>query len=142
MIVLDTNVLSEAMRPSPDGRVLGWMNDQAAETLFLSSVTVAELLFGVRSLPHGRRRGDLTRQLDGALALFAGRVLPFDEAAALLYADMAVHARSAGRPLPEADGFIAATAAAHGFGIATRNIRDFLDTGVDLIDPWSAAGRV
>ncbi len=136
MIVLDTNVVSEAMRPKPNPNVVGWLNDQAADTLYLSSVTLAELLFGIGALPTGARKERLVRALDRLLALFPGRVLPFDQEAARRYADMAVTARAVGRPLPVADGYLAATAAAHGFAVATRNIRHFGDTGVGLIDPW------
>lgn len=136
MIVLDTNVLSEAMRPVPDPGVLGWLNSQSPETLYLSSVTLAKLLFGIGALPDGVRKGRLAQTLDGLVALFAGRVLAFDQDAARRYADMAVAARQAGRPLPTADGYIAATAAAHSFAVATRNTRDFQGTGVELIDPW------
>ncbi len=136
MIVLDTNVLSEAMRPVPDPGVLGWLNSQSPETLYLSSVTLAELLFGIGALPDGVRKGRLAQALDGLVALFAGRVLAFDQDAARRYADMAVAARQAGRPPPTADGYIAATAAAHSFAVATRNTRDFQGTGVELIDPW------
>lgn len=136
MIVLDTNVISEAMRPEPSPRVLDWLNAQAADTLYLSSVTLAELLFGIGTLPSGARKDRLAQALDRLSALFAHRVLPFDQEAARRYASMAVTARAAGRPLPTADGYLAATAAAHGFALATRNIRHFGDTGVELIDPW------
>ncbi|WP_420113859.1 type II toxin-antitoxin system VapC family toxin [Pseudactinotalea sp.] len=138
MIVLDTNVFSEAMRPEPNPHVVGWLNDQAAGTLYLSSVTLAELLFGLRVLPGGARAERLTRALDQLLGLFAGRVLPFDQEAARRYADMTAAARASGRPLPVADAYLAGTAAANGFAVATRNIRHFADTGVDLIDPWQA----
>lgn len=136
MIVLDTNVVSEAMRPEPDPGVLDWLNAQAADTLYLSSVTLAELLFGIGVLPAGARKERLAQALDRLLALFSGRVLPFDQEAARRYADMAAAARTAGRPLPTADGYLAATAAARGFAVATRNIQHFGDTGVGLIDPW------
>lgn len=136
MIVLDTNVVSEAMRPRPDPAVLSWLNDQTIETLYLSSVTLAELLFGLGVLPTGARKNDLAAGLDRLLALFQGRVLAFDRDAARLYADMADQSRSVGRPLPLADGYLAATAASHGFAVATRNVVHFRDTGVELIDPW------
>lgn len=136
MIVLDTNVVSEAMRPQPTPVVVAWLNAQAAETLYLSSVTLAELLFGIGALPAGVKKDRLARALDRLVALFPGRVLPFDQDAARRYADMAVAARALGRPLPVADGYLAATAAARGFAVATRNIQHFGDTGVDLIDPW------
>lgn len=136
MIVLDTNVVSEAMRPQPSPVVVAWLNAQAAETLYLSSVTLAELLFGIGALPAGVKKDRLAQALDRLLALFPGRVLPFDQDAARRYADMAVIARALGRPLPVADGYLAATAAARGFAVATRNIQHFGDTGVELIDPW------
>lgn len=136
MIVLDTNVVSEAMRPEPNPGVVGWLNGQAAETLFLSSVTLAELLFGIGALPSGAKKDRRARALDRLLALFPGRVLPFDQDAARRYAEMAVIARALGRPLPTAEGYLAATAAARGFAVATRNIQHFGDTGVELIDPW------
>lgn len=137
MIVLDTNVISEAMRPEPASEVMGWLNAQSANTLYLSSVTLAELLFGIGALPGGKRKDRLACALDRLLELFPGRVLPFDQEAAQRYAKMAVTARAAGRPMPMADGYIAATAAAHGFAVATRNVADFADTGVGLIDPWA-----
>lgn len=136
MIVLDTNVVSEAMRPEPNAVVVSWLNAQSAETLYLSSVTLAELLFGIGALPSGAGKERLAQVLDRMLALFSGRVLPFDQEAARRHADMAVTARTLGRPLPTADGYLAATAAARGFAVATRNIQHFVDTGVDLIDPW------
>lgn len=136
MIVLDTNVVSEAMRPEPNQNVLSWLNAQSVDTLYLSSVTLAELLFGIGALPAGARKVRLAQTLDRLLALFPGRVLPFSQEAARRYADMAVAARAMGRPLPTADGYLAATAAAHGFTVATRNIRDFGGTGVELINPW------
>src|SRR6218665_51779 len=102
----------------------------------LSSVSLAELLFGIGALPVGARKNRLAQALDRLLALFPGRVLPFDQDAARRYADMAVPARTVGRPLPTVDGYLAATAAARGFAVSTRNVKDFGDTGVELIDPW------
>lgn len=136
MIVLDTNVVSEAMRPQPDPGVLAWLNAQSADTMYLSSVTLAELLFGIGALPAGARKDRLTQALDRLLALFPKRVLPFNQESARRYAEMAVTARAAGRPLPTADGYLAATAATHGYAVATRNTRHFVDTGVRLINPW------
>lgn len=136
MIVVDTNVVSEAMRPEPNAVVVSWLNAQAAETLYLSSVTLAELLFGIGALPADAKKDRLAQALDRLLSLFSGRVLPFDQEAARRYADMALIARALGRPLPVADGYLAATAAARRFAVATRNVQHFGDTGVDLIDPW------
>ena len=136
MILLDTNVVSEAMKPSPNVAVLAWLDDQAAETLYLSSVTVAELMFGIGALPNGKRKDKLTTALDGVLTLFADRILPFDIAAARHYADLAIKARAAGKGFPTPDGYIASIAASHGFAIATRDTSAFDTAGLELIDPW------
>ena len=120
MIVLDTNVVSEAMKPEPNLLVRDWLDAQAAETLFLSSVTIAELMFGVGSLPDGRRKNNLAAMLDGVLDLFGERVLPFDTEAARCYADLAVKARAVGKGFPTPDGYIAAIAAARGCALPSR----------------------
>lgn len=138
MIVLDTNVVSEAMKPEPDPAVRDWLDEQAAETLYISSVTVAELLFGIGALPNGRRKQKLAATLDGMLPLFEGRILAFDTDAARHYADLAVAARKAGKGFPTPDGYIAATAAAHGFTVATRDASAFDAAGIPVIDPWTA----
>ena len=136
MIVLDTNVVSEAMKPEPAPAVRDWLDEQAAETLYLSSVTVAELLFGIGALPDGRRKQNLATTLDGLLGLFDGRILPFDTDAARRYADLAVAARNAGRGFPTPDGYIAAIAVARGFMVATRDTSAFKAAGIPTIDPW------
>ena len=140
MILLDTNVVSEAMKPEPNASVRDWLDAQAAETLFLSSVTIAELSFGIGALPLGRRRDNLAAALDGVLGLFEPRILPFDTLAARRYGDLAVRARAAGKGFPTPDGYIAAIAAAHGCIVATRDTSAFEAAGLPLIDPWSAAG--
>lgn len=140
MILLDTNVISEAMKPAPHPPVRDWLDAQAAETLFLSSVTVAELMFGVGALPSGARRRRLAAALDGVLRLFDRRILPFDLAAAQRYADLAVRAREAGRGFPTPDGYLAAIAAAHGFAVASRDTSAFTAAGLTVIDPWAEAG--
>lgn len=139
MIVLDTNVVSEAMKPEPDAAVRAWLNDQAAETLYLSSVTLAELLFGIRTLPAGRRRNMLDRALNELLELFKDRVLPFDTDAARYYADLAATARSGGRGFPTPDGYIAAVAASRSFIVASRDTSPYRAAGVSVINPWEAA---
>ena len=121
MIVLDTNVVSEAMKPEPHPAVRAWLNDQAAETLYLSSVTLAELLFGIGTLPAGTRKDMLTQSLDGLTRLFRDRVLPFDVDAARHYAELAVKAKTGGRGFPTPDGYIAAIAASRGFIVASRD---------------------
>ena len=136
MIVLDTNVVSEAMKPEPHPAVRAWLNDQAAETLYLSSVTLAELLFGIAALPAGKRKDMLAQTLDGLLGLFRDRVLPFDTDAARHYATLAVTARTGGRGFPTPDGYIAAISAARGFIVATRDTAPFEAVGVSVINPW------
>lgn len=138
MILLDTNVVSEAMKPAPDETVQAWLDDQAAETLYLSSVTVAELMFGIGALPDGKRKDKLTDALEGVMELFADRVLPFDIGAARHYAELAVKARTAGKGFPTPDGYIAAIAASQGFVVATRDTSAFDAAGIEVINPWQA----
>ena len=140
MILLDTNVVSEAMKAAPHPSVRDWLDAQASETLFLSTVTMAELMFGVGALPQGQRKVRLTATLEGVLALFETRVLPFDIAAARHYSVLAIKARAAGKGFPTPDGYIAAIAAAHGFAVASRDTSAFTAAGITVIDPWSAAG--
>ena len=141
MIVLDTNVVSEAMKPEPDAAVRAWLNEQAAETLYLSSVSLAELLFGIRALPAGRRKNMLGKILDGLLEMFEGRVLPFDTEAARHYAELAVTARNGGRGFPTPDGYIAAIAVANRFIVASRDTGPFEAVGLKVINPWRDAAR-
>jgi predicted nucleic acid-binding protein len=136
MIVLDTNVVSEAMRPEPDAKVLAWLNEQAAETLYISSVTLAELLFGIATLRDGKRKTLLARKLDGVMGLFENRVLPFDTQAARHYAELAAIARNSRRGFPTPDGYIAAIAASRGFLVASRDTAPFEAAGMTVINPW------
>jgi predicted nucleic acid-binding protein len=138
MIVLDTNVVSEAMKPEPDPAVRAWLNDQAAQTLYLSSVTLAELLFGIRALPSGKRKDRLAQTLDGLMGLFRDRVLSFDIDAARHYAELAVTAKVAGRGFPTPDGYIAAIAASRGFIVASRDTAPYEAASVTVINPWEA----
>jgi predicted nucleic acid-binding protein len=138
MIVLDTNVLSETCRPKPSARVLDWMRSQLAAGLFTTAITEAELLYGIALLPDSKRR----RALETAIRLIltedlAGRVLPFDSAAAREYANIAATRRRAGRPMPEADAQIAAIARSRGAALATRNSDDFADCGLTVVSPWN-----
>lgn len=137
MILLDTNVVSEAMKPEPHPSVRGWLDAQAAETVFLSSVTIAELSFGIGALPRGRRKDRLTATLDSVLELFSARVLPFDTGAARRYGDLAVKARAAGKGFPTPDGYIAAIAAVQGFAVASRDTSAFKAAGLKIINPWA-----
>ncbi|MBK6907940.1 MAG: type II toxin-antitoxin system VapC family toxin [Rhodocyclaceae bacterium] len=136
MIVLDTNVVSEAMKPEPHPAVRAWLNDQAAETLYLSSVTLAELLFGIGALPMGKRKEMLAQALDGLMGLFRDRVLSFDTDAARRYAELAVTAKAAGRGFPTPDGYIAAIAVSRGFIVASRDIAPYEAACVAVINPW------
>ena len=138
MILVDTNVISEPLRPSPVVRVVDWIDAQPIETLYLSAITVAELRFGVASLPAGRRRTALRDSLETrVLPLFAGRVLPFDLAASQAYGELMARARSAGLAIGASDGYIAATAAANGMVLATRDTAPFQAAKVPFIDPWA-----
>ena len=140
MIILDTNVVSEPLRPRPEPGVLQWLDAQEPQTLHLTSITLAELLAGVEAMPAGRRRNQLERAFERqVLPLFAGRILSFDERAACSFAKVFATARFAGNSIGFADAAIAAIGIAHGFLVATRNGRDFHGTGVGLIDPWTAA---
>lgn len=138
MIVLDTNVVSEAMKPEPHPAVMSWLNAQAAPTLYLSSVTLAELLFGIAALPVGRRKDMLSKALDGVLGLFRDRILPFDTDAARRYAELAMTAREGGRGFPMPDGYIAAIAASRGFMVASRDVAPYEAAHVRVINPWAA----
>lgn len=137
MILLDTNVISEAMKPEPADAVRDWLDAQAAETLFLSSITIAELAFGIGSLPTGRRREALSAALDGVIELFEGRILAFGAEEAVRYGEIAVRARGAGRGLPTPDGYIAAIAAAKGFAVASRDTAPFAAAQLRVINPWT-----
>ena len=137
MIVLDTNVVSELMKHDVEGAVVDWVDRQQTVDLYLSAVTVAELLFGIARLADGRRKSNLARHVDSMVADdFDHRVLAFDEIAAAHYGDIAASRERAGRPISVADAQIAATCRSHGALLATRNVTDFDDTGVDLVNPW------
>ena len=140
MIIIDTNVVSELMRASPDPAVLAWFADHGADTLFLTAVSEAELRTGAAILPAGQRRDRLVGAIDAMIDQdFAGRILPFDSPAARCYAEIAAARRTAGKPIMDADCQIAAIARACGSVIATRNVKDFEGCGIDIINPWKAA---
>jgi predicted nucleic acid-binding protein len=140
MILVDINVISEPLCKSPETRVIDWMDAQPLETLYLSAITVAELRFGVASLPSGKRRERLHESLERqVLPLFAGRVLSFDMAASRSYAELMARARAAGLAIGMADGYIAATAATSGMTVATRDTAPFEAAGVPVINPWGGA---
>ena len=140
MILLDTNVLSELMRPAPDPAVERWFAAQPDASLFISAITEAELQYGAALLPSGKRRSALTAEIDAMLEEdFNGRILPFDRSAAQAFAVIAADRRQAGRPISQADAQIAAIARSRGAALATRNVSDFDGCGVEVINPWSAA---
>ncbi|HUK22961.1 MAG TPA: type II toxin-antitoxin system VapC family toxin [Terriglobales bacterium] len=140
MIVLDTNVLSELMRPKPSPRVVAWVATQPAAELFTTSITEAEIFYGIELLARSKRREDL---LAAAEAMFdddlAGRVLGFQSEAARFFSSIAARRRALGRPISHADAQIAAIAQIHRARLATRNTADFRDCGVEVVDPWSAS---
>ena len=138
MIVLDTNVVSELMRPSPVASVIEWVARQAAPSLYLSTISEAELRYGVEILPAGQRRDRLRGEIEGMLQEdFAGRVLTFDRSAAQAYAVIGAARRAAGRPIGHADCQIAAVARSIGAPVATRDVSDFEGCGIEVIDPWA-----
>jgi len=136
MIVLDTNVLSEVMKQSPDPTVAHWTMRELSLGLFTTAVSEAEIIYGVRILPEGRRKQALEAAVQRILTLFTGRILPFDSEAARAFAAIVADRRRIGRPINHFDAQIAAITRAHGMSLATRNIRDFEETGVQVLDPW------
>lgn len=139
MIVLDTNVISEVFRPHPDARVVAWLESLSGDVA-ITAITLAELLAGVRRLPDGRRRSALGATIDTALQPYrqTRAVLAFDDKAADHYADVLLARDQAGLPISTADAQIAAICRAHSASCATRNTKDFAQTGVELVDPWVA----
>ena len=140
MIILDTNVLSELMRPTPSPRVVAWVAKQPAAELFTTSITEAEIFYGPELLTKGKRREGL---LAAAEAMFAedlaGRVFEFDSDAARAFSKIAAHPRALGRPISHADAQIAAITQVRGARLATRNVADFEDCGLHAIDPWNGS---
>lgn len=135
--LVDTNVLSEMLRASPDAAVAAWLAAQPIESLFVSSVTQAEMLLGARLLPAGKRRQSLATALSAMFAEdFVRRILPFDSAAVPEYVEVVYKRRAAGRPISQFDAQIASIALRHGSKLATRNLNDFDACGLELVDPW------
>ena len=139
MIVLDTNVISELIRPRPDPRVVRWIDAQDRDTLFVTTVTQAELLYGIAILPEGKRRRELLDELSQTMdRRLADRVLPFDGDAAALYAERRAAARRVGQQTGIPDALIAAIAASRGFTVDTRDTAPFAAMGVPVLDPFTA----
>ena len=138
MIILDTNVLSELMRPQPAPQVVGWLDTQDAASVTVTAITVAELLYGIERLPDGKRKRAFAEM---AAAMFdedfAGRLLPFDAEAALHYARITAAQANAGRPVSMADAQIAAISVQHNAELATRNVKDFDGLGIRITNPWT-----
>lgn len=137
MILLDTNVLSELMKPRPSEAVTGWLDAQHALSVYTSSITQAEILHGLTLLPAGRRRASLEAAVETMFsATFGGRVLAFDSDAAIAYARIAARRRRIGRPISQADAQIAAIALSRGASLATRDSSGFEGCEITLVDPW------
>lgn len=136
MIILDTNVLSEPLKLRPDPKVLAWLDAQSAETLYISTISYAELRIGVLKMPAGKRRESLVANINQVLDLFRDRTLFFDIEAAEQLAQIAVGCDKIGKPATAPDAYIAAVAAARGFAVATRNVSHFEHTGIRVINPW------
>lgn len=138
MIVLDTNVLSEVLRPAPDDRPLSWLAAQPRLALFTTTVTRAELLYGAQLLPNGHRKAALLAAIRQIFSLdMAGQVLGFDNGAADHYAEIAAVRKNCGKPISQFDAMIAAMAKSRGARLATRNVKDFVGCDIEVIDPWS-----
>lgn len=138
MIVLDTNVISELMKPRPSGTVLAWMDNQDPVALYITTVTIAEISCGIQALLKGRRRAALERSFGQAVDEgFQHRVLPLDQEAAYQYGQIMAARKAAGKPLSVCDGQIAAITLSRGFVLATRNTRDFSNCGLELINPFA-----
>lgn len=138
MIVLDTTVISEVFRASPNPRVIEWLRS-VTDDVAITSITLAELLAGVRRLPDGRRRDMLARRIDEAVKPYRGSrsILVFDEAAAERYAEVFAAREAAGAPISTADAQIAAICLVHNAACATKNVKDFAHVGLTVIDPWA-----
>src|SRR5215467_8241685 len=140
MIVVDTNVASELMRPSPSVTVQDWIRGQAARNLFTTAITVAEIGYGIERLPSGRRKDALRAAVGEVFGMFEDQVLPFDAVAAEQYALVVSHCDALGLPIEGFDAQIAAICRARGAALATRNLADFHETGIELINPWHNHG--
>lgn len=139
MILIDTNVISELWKVSPDPGVFDWIDAQVVETLYLSAITVAELRYGLAAMPEGKRRLIYQDRLEReVLPAFTGRVLPFDLDASQAYATLMARAKAEGMAISKADGYIAATASARSFRVVTRDVSPFQAAGLTVINPWKA----
>ena len=141
--ILATNVASEIVSPRPNPVVMDWWRSQILGDMFTTAVTEAEMRYGLAIMPVGHRHSSLLVRTDHLLRVYlTTRILSFDSAAARIYADIRSHRRAIGRPIELPDAQIAAIARSHDMAVATRNIADFTDCGVELINPWSAEGTL
>ncbi len=139
MILLDTNVISEPWKPAPDTAVLTWLDAQSIETLFISAISIAEIRFGIASMPPGKRQTILHDRLEGeVLPIFDARILPFNVDTAQFFSELMAGGRTSGDAIGEADGYIAATAAENHLAVATRDTSRFEAAGSRVINPWVA----
>jgi predicted nucleic acid-binding protein len=140
VIILDTNVLSEALKPVPSDTVLRWLAAQSPSAVFTTTITLAEVLYGVETLPRGKRQTRLLAAVEKMFAEeFEGRILPFDEDAARVFPGIVASRNTAGRPISQFDAMIAAIARSHRAAVATRNTADFDRCGIRVLDPWTAS---
>jgi len=140
MFLLDTNVISELWKPLPDSQVVVWVNAQTIETLHLSAITVAEMRFGLATMPEGKRRTIHMERLERKiLPAFAGRILPFDLVTSQTYAGLMAKAKATGKAISKEDGYIAATAFTHGLTVATRDVSPFKAAGLTVLNPRTGA---
>ncbi len=139
MILIDTNVVSELWKVEPDPGVLAFIDSQVVETLYLSAITVAELRYGLATMPEGRQRSIFQARLEReVLPMFRGRVLPFDLEASQAYAALMARSKASGKAIAQADGYIAATATVRALIVATRDVAPFLAASLSVINPWNA----
>ncbi len=138
MIILDTNIISEVMRPLPDQNVIQWLNKQKSDNLYVSSISIAEINYGLYALPQGKRKQQLKNRFKQFInKAFCYRILDFDKQAAILYGQIMGEGKLTGHPMNVLDGQIAAIALHHGFAVASRNVKDFNYCGVEIINPFA-----
>lgn len=139
MIILDTNVLSEVVKPAPTPQVLAWLAAQEPLSVFTTAITRAEVLYGIERMPEGKRKAGLTAAVELIFVEeFQGRILPFDEQTSPWFAHLTAERERSGHPLSQMDAMIAALARQHRAMLATRNVADFSHCGIKLINPWNA----
>lgn len=139
MIILDTNVVSEALKPGREEAVVVWLDEQSAETLYLTATSLSELLMGIAIMPEGKRKSEINTGLTALISkVFASRILPFDYEAAVAYSVLVSAARAAGKAVSLFDGQIGAIASVHGFTVATRDVAPFEALGVPFVNPWQS----